>query len=217
MTDVIPIKKEWPFICLGVPCGMLCHSEFMQSIWAIGRQYPGKQGLIKGHSSIIVNARNQIVEAAQMLKPDYILFLDSDMTFPQDTPKRLLAHGKDIVCATYVRRGPPFDLLGNSSTPDIRTGLVEMTHIPTGCLLVKTSVFDCLKRPYFRLEANEERETTLGEDYIFTRMMLEHGHRVWCDLDLTEEIGHMVQYELKPADARRMAEANAPEKAAVNG
>lgn len=51
-------------------------------------------------------ARNKLVEevlgASQ--RPDYVLFLDSDMTFPDETVSRLLAAGRDVVSGTYFAR-----------------------------------------------------------------------------------------------------------------
>lgn len=198
-SNVVPINLN-PFVMIGVPCGDRVHTQFMHSIWGLGRQYPGKQGVILGHSSMIVNARNQIVEGCQAFttpKVDYLLFLDSDMTFPPSTIQRLLKHDKDIVCATYRRRGPPYDLLGHGPKGEA-TGLVEMTHIPTGCLLIKMSVFDKFTKPYFRFEADEAAGMTHGEDFVFSRDARAKGFQLWCDLDLTTEIGHLLQYELKP-------------------
>lgn len=207
MSNITPINP-WPFVCLGIPCGDRVHTPFMYSMWAIGRQYPGKMGLIMGHSSMIVNARNQVVDMAQQLKAEYLLFLDSDMTFPQDTPKRLLAHDKDIVCATYVRRGPPFDLLGHGPSGEVLGGLVEMTHIPTGCMLTKMSVFDKFTKPEFRFAVDEKNKITHGEDFVFSEMAREKGFKLWCDMDLTKEIGHCYQYEVKHTPELAKAQAN---------
>lgn len=217
--SVESIKKTWPFICLGVPCGDRVHTPFMFSVWGIGRQYPGKQGFIMHHSSMITSARSLLAEAAESLGADYLLFLDSDMTFPQDTPQRLLAHNKDIVGATYVRRGPPYDLLGHAvdEKTAASTGLIEMTHLPTGCLLIKMSVFKDFVAPYFRFRFDEEKKFTHGEDFVFSEDARAKGYKLWCDMDLTRDIGHLFQYELKPEDAIRVREAEARQKAVANG
>ncbi len=193
-----------PLVAICVPCGDRVHQEFMQCIWALGRGARNhRQGLASAQSSIIVNGRNQCVAAAQEMKADYLFFADSDMTFPYKIVDALLAHQKDIVGCTYVRRGPPFDNLGHTKREaDMKktSGLVEMSHMPTGLLLINMKVFEKFKRPYFRLEANEEYEITNGEDMIFSRMANERGFSIWCDLDLSMECAHLYQYALRPND-----------------
>ena len=123
-----------------------------------------------------------------------MLFLDSDMVFPADTLQRLLSHGKDIVGATYTRRVPPYSALGAALTGDDllqNGGCVAMKHMPTGCLMIRTSVFDDLDLPHFRLPVRGE--TIIGEDYDFCDRARARGLDVWCDIALSFEIGHIGQ------------------------
>lgn len=208
-----------PLVALGIPSGDRVHWEFMQSIWALGRgARTHRQGIVCAQSSMIVNARNQVVEGAQNIKADYLMFLDSDMTFPYQLIDRLLAHGKDIVGCTYVRRGPPFDNLGHTASPkdmDRRSGLVEMSHLPTGLLLIKMTVFEAFKKPYFRFAVNETLGLTDGEDMVFSRMAREKGFSLWCDLDLSMECAHLYQYPLRPTDPAVRAQVEHYKKSGV--
>lgn len=208
-----------PLVALGIPCGDRVHQEFMQCMWAVGRgAREHRQGIVVAQSSMIVNARNMIVDGARQIGADYLMFFDSDMTFPHTIIDRLLAHGKDIVGCTYVRRGPPFDNLGHTVRKSDMTagkGLVEMTHMPTGLLLVKMSVFTSFKQPIFRFEANEETGVTNGEDMVFSAQARQRGFRLWCDLDLSMECAHLYQYALRPNDpALRAAAEKFKEQAA---
>lgn len=194
-----------PLVALGIPCGDRVHQEFMQCIWGLGRGARNhRQGIVSSQSSMVTQGRNLVVDGAREIKADYLMFLDSDMTFPHTLIDRLLAHGKDIVGCTYVRRGPPFDNLGkavmDSDMSADRRGLIEMTHMPTGLLLIKMGVFDFFVKPIFRLEANEELGITTGEDMVFSRMAREKGFKLFCDLSLSEECAHMYQYALRPTD-----------------
>lgn len=193
-----------PLVALGIPCGDRVHQEFMQCLWALGRGARNhRQGIVTAQSSMIANGRNMVVDGAREINADYLMFLDSDMTFPHKIIDQLLSHEKDIVGCTYVRRGPPFDNLGHTlHDADMRRekGLVAMSHIPTGLLLIKMSVFDSFKKPIFRFEPNEEYGITTGEDMLFSRQARERGFSIWCDLDLSMECAHLYQYPLRPTD-----------------
>jgi hypothetical protein len=161
---------------------------------------------------MIVNGRNNCVQGARECKADYLMFIDSDMVVPFDIIDRLLAHGKDVAGATYVRRGPPFDTLGKTLNPAdaaVGRGLVRMTHIPTGALLIKMTVFDLFPAPIFRFETNEALGITDGEDMVFSKGLRERSITPWCDLDISKEIGHMYQYALRTEDPALRASAEA--------
>lgn len=199
-----------PLVLIGVPCGDLVNATMMSCLWALGRtSLSAVQGLSTSQSSIVANGRNSLVKAAMSIKADYLLQIDSDMVFPPDCLDRLLAHDKDIVGGTYVRRGPPFDNLGASIEADIdkREGLVEMTHIPTGMLLVKMKVFEALKAPWFKYTDNEELGCVNGEDMIFSARAREAGFQLFCDLGLSMDLRHMYVYPLSPVDPSTRAVA----------
>lgn len=201
---------EKPIVMIGMPCGDMIHSETAQCLWGVGRATRNaRQGLAMTHSSIVANARNNCVTGAQSVKAAYLMFIDSDMVFPPETIDRLLAHDKDIVGATYVRRGPPFDNLGKSIDADAakQSGLVEMTHMPTGMLLIRMSVFDKLTKPYFRYNTNEDLGLIDGEDMCFSRLAREAGFQIFCDLDLSMELRHIYTYMLSPVDPSTRAVA----------
>ena len=148
--------------------------------------------------SIIMDARNAAVEAALACDASHVLFLDSDMTFPPDTLARLLAHKKDLVGATYVRRYPPHALLGDFPSGYLKSfetggapALVSALSLPFGCILIKTSVFDSLPRPFFRYVTAEGG--SVSEDEWFCLQAREAGLSMWCDLNLTREVGHVGQ------------------------
>jgi hypothetical protein len=116
------------------------------------------------------------------------------MVFPTDTMTRLLRHNKDIVGAVYSQRASPFHPLGVTLEGEhihITQGLRRMKIVPTGCLLIKLSVFDKLPKPWFSTRI--EGEKILGEDYYFCEQAQKAGFDVWCDGDLSREVGHIGQ------------------------
>lgn len=158
-------------------------------------------GLLNERSSMITASRNNLAKRAlEDFGADYMLWIDSDMTFPGDLAQRLHAHGKDICGATYCRRVPPYNLLGKQVREDEDVGLVEMVNLPGGCVMVKASVYQKLVWPWYYETYNVKHgEQVIGsEDYNFCGKATKAGYRIWCDLDLTREIGHIgsqrVQY-----------------------
>jgi glycosyltransferase involved in cell wall biosynthesis len=201
---------------IGIPCGDMVHTDFAHCLWGLGRASQSvRQGVCVAKNSIVANARNHLVKACLEVNADYLLMIDSDMVFPPNTLDRLVAHNKDVVGGTYVRRGPPFDNLGQSipEHEERSTGLVKMFKMPTGCLLIKTSVFARLKRPYFNYTDNEEMGCVNGEDMVFSDKLRAAGYSIWCDLDLSVELRHMYNYMLSPIDPSTRAVAEGFKKA----
>jgi hypothetical protein len=187
-----------PHVAICVPSGDMVHADFALSLAGLCNSV-GTMGLevISNKSSIVAIARNNGVAMAREAGADYLLFLDSDMVFPRSTLLRLLLHGKDIVGATYAKRVPPYSPLGEmlaDGPVGDDAGLVEMARLPTGCILLRTAVFDSLSRPYFHFGVEQETGNIVGEDYVFCDRVRQAGHRIWCDMRLSREIGHIGQH-----------------------
>lgn len=194
-------KRDRVAVC--VPSNDMVHADFAMCLAALAFSTRNPIALLNTKGSLIVTNRNTLVEQAAQLECEWLLFLDSDMLFPRDTIARLIAHDKDIVGATYCKRVPPYEMLGRTLTGDqleVASGLVEVAGLPTGCLLVRRTVFEKLCRPYFRTPAHEEGEIDglpahiEGEDYYFCRVAREAGFSVWLDVDLTMQLGHIGQH-----------------------
>jgi len=191
------MDAQLPRVGIAIPSGDMVHADFALSLAGLCHASGSlRVDIFSNKSSIVAEARNAGVAMAQQAGVDYMLFLDSDMVFPQSTLLRLLIHQQDVVGATYVKRVPPHPILGTpleQAAPDAPPNLVEMARIPTGCLLIRMSVFERLSKPYFRFGLNEETGDILGEDYIFCDRVRQAGMRIWCDWSLTRELGHIGQ------------------------
>jgi hypothetical protein len=147
----------------------------------------------------IADLRNKAVKAAQTAGASHLLFLDSDMRFPEDTLDRLLAHKLPIVCANYVQRtmsewcvarvdGVPVQSQG-------RSGLQAVDTTGCGVMLVETAVFDAIDdTPWF--DTPFDGETFYGEDVYFCQMATRRGWIVWIDHDLSQDVRHQGSVEL---------------------
>lgn len=147
--------------------------------------------VINPQSSIVAIARNNGIERAKKDGVDYILFLDSDMIFPADTLIRLLSHKKDVVGCVYRKRVAPYAILGAAARGAVirEDNLLQMDQLPTGCMLIKMSVFDLLPKPYFCYGTTKEGEI-IGEDYIFSAKLSNAAIELWSDMLLSTKLEH---------------------------
>lgn len=164
--------------------------------------------LVHGSASTgAYRARKQImfsldrIEAQVGYRYDWTLWLDSDMTFPSKTAQALLRHDKDIVGATYKRRAAPYELMGkplSGNEATVKMGdLVEAAALPTGCLLIRRSVFDSITKPIWKVHNAVDMKEDKGEDIIFCEEARAAGYKVWLDTTLTGMISHLAEIPLQ--------------------
>ncbi len=185
-----------PRVAVCFPSGDMVHADFALALAGLCAAAPPiDTPIVNAKSSIVAEARNLCVEHARAHEAGHLLFLDSDLVFPRDALRRLLERDRDIVGATYSRRTAPFTGLGTilmGGAIEDEGALVEMSRVPTGCLLIKMTVFDALSRPFFKFGVSEDH-AIVGEDYDFCDRARAAGFRIWCDLKLSFELGHIGQ------------------------
>ncbi len=189
-------------VAICIPSGDELKADFAMSLAGMVSVTKTKIGLCNAKSSIVAIGRNLLVGQAQEIKATHMLFLDSDMVFPVNTLDRLLSHKKDIVGCVYSRRVPPIFTMGSTrdgKTVHINSGLHSMAMIPTGCLLIKMSVFDKLDKPYFKGRI-DDNGTIIGEDVEFCEQVIKAGYDIWCDVELSPQIGHIGQHIFFPGE-----------------
>jgi GT2 family glycosyltransferase len=159
----------------------------------------------------IDDVRNKIVKYAIDNEFDGILFIDSDMTLPKNTLKRLIYENKDIVSGLYIRKKvndekiielflknenihvdgkvirniQPKDFEGNKT--------FEVDACGFGCVLIKTSVFLRIGYPYFKYQFNENHLLNLSEDIDFCIKAKYRGFKIYAATDLL--LGHIGKKE----------------------
>lgn len=185
----------------------MVHAAFTSSLVAMLACATEDSVLLNAESALNFINREGATGAARSIGCSHVLFLDSDMTFPPHTIDRLLDADRDIVGCRYPRRVAPFAVLGRML--GARDGdYQEAIELPSGCLMIRTSVFDKLRAPYFRCPAIEhvgyttpelegfdltgyEAPTCMSEDYYFCQAARRAGFKVWADNALSLEIGHI--------------------------
>jgi len=185
----------------------MVHSDFMMCLVSLVKNLldTPPEGLEaiqvrNDRGSLVHMIRENTVKAAMEYDPTHILFLDSDMIFPEDAFHRLSAHDLDIVGCNYVQRKVP--CIPNAVTPDGKamfthrdsTGLEEMLSAGFGVMLIKADVFRKIESPWFDTYYNDKGKM-VGEDVYFFFKAREAGFVPYIDHDLSKEVGHIGTFE----------------------
>lgn len=132
--------------------------------------------------------REVIAETAIQKNCSHLLFVDSDMSFGKDALNILLSRDKDIIGVNYhLRSLPPISTVQRgsqkASVQEELNGIIKCDAVATGFLLIKTSVFGKLAKPWFHVGIHPNGDLE-GHDYRFCRIAREAGFDIWCDLNI---------------------------------
>jgi len=192
-----------------VPCRDMLHAGFSKCLIELVKLNT-MQGLdthvVYDASTVLLTQRERLALEAQKIGAEYMLWLDSDMTFPPTTALRLLAHKEPVVAANYVRRqlpakGVAYRSIGDWNNPlpfDTTDDLVTVEGIGMGCMLVKTDILDKIPQPWFEFGWTPESNDHLGEDMIFCQKMAQEGYQVKVDTHLSMELRHLGTWAFGP-------------------
>jgi GT2 family glycosyltransferase len=162
--------------------------------------------------SLICRQREMLVIGALEMNPTHIMWLDSDMMFPPDLVERLLDHDRDIVACNYPTRSLPFKGVAYTRIGDWNSWLghepkgsvIEIVEgVGMGCMLVKSSVYQAIKRPWFEINWMHEYQDHIGEDFYFCIKARKHGYEIAIDTVQSQKIKHV---GLSAFDMSRTAE-----------
>jgi len=146
-------------------------------------------------------ARNEIVRAfLDKGDEDYLLFLDADMTFPEDIIRQLVRHEKPVVTGRYHMRKAPYHTVayvkhrtqtGPHAYAPIHwgQGLVEIERGGAGCLLIRRDVALAIRArigdEWFRYQRGPDppHDFTVSEDFWFYEQARRAGFQCFLDWD----------------------------------
>ena len=157
-------------------------------------------------STILLTQRERLATEAVNLGAEYLLWLDSDITFPATTAMRLMAHDEPIVACNYIRRqlpakGVAYEVIGDWNNPlpfDIYNHLVEVQGVGMGCMLMRTEIFSQIPKPWFEFGWSPDSNDHLGEDMILCQKMAAAGYSVKIDSQLSQELRHLGTWAFGP-------------------
>ena len=100
-----------PKVLIAVPLMNSVSSEFFRTFFQAQMLLPeeGSAFVQICKWGNVVNNRNDMVKTFLKTDHTHLFFMDSDMTFPESTLSRLLAHDKDIVGGFYTVKVDPFN------------------------------------------------------------------------------------------------------------
>lgn len=188
-------------ILIAVPCMDMVSARFAQSLTTLKKIDECIVSFIIG--SLIYDSRNSLAEYAVKMEADYILWLDSDMTFQPDTLERMmkvLDEHQDIDILSGLYFSLPSSSVSSTSNAtgvngklkfenmdDVPDGLREVAGCGFGGVLMKT---DCL----FDIAGKEgpvwfSPMVNAGEDCAFCMRARKYGYKIYLDPSI--EFGHM--------------------------
>lgn len=174
-------------IMIAIPSMDQVAAEFAQSLASLRKV--GDCIVAFQLSSLIYDARNNLLKKALQIGADYVLWLDSDMVFGPDLLEKLLEDmdGRDIVSGIYFRRRPPYtpvlmSVLEEAHTEDVleypEDEIFEIAGCGFGCLLMKA---DVARNVLLQTQNWFTPAYGLGEDLAFCRRAKDTGYKIWCD------------------------------------
>ena len=240
----VDLAKADKILWIGIPCSGETISKYfffstlqmfnLKNIFELARYGIGHVITSMISSFPVDVARNDFVESALKNGADYLMMMDSDMTFPIDMLPNLVKHDKDIITGLYYGRGAPFMPIfyrwvkGENfqyfnpiyDYPQDKPFRIDMAGM--GCCLAKKEVFIKLDRPFFYYQAsmNEPGRFNISEDVWFFKQCFLKGIDVWAtpevkcghlggtiiDEDISMKFRKVYLDEVKEKDPKKYAE-----------
>jgi hypothetical protein len=197
-------------------------------------------------SSLVTQGRNLCVSSFMESNHTHLLFIDSDIEFQTQSIMKMIAADKGVISVPYPLKQLMWDKAWDrlnkgdiknvkdlkfkalhtypmkvSNEKDIRVkdGVIEVTHSPTGCMLIKREVIEkmikaypemeivqktvingeYINRPYFYnffdTMFDPETKNFLGEDFAFCKRWKALGEK--CYALITDRITHVGEHQYR--------------------
>lgn len=177
---------------IAIPCMDQVPALFAQSLATM--KMVGECQVAMQIGSLVYTSRNDLSRFAMKEGFDYVLWMDSDMVFPQDFHERMLKtmteNDLDILTGIYYKRKPPyspvlFKSMNQSGesweytwVEDVPDELFEVEACGFGCVLMKTEVLMSVSLKHRQLF---QPMLNAGEDIAFCCRARENGYKIMCD------------------------------------
>lgn len=226
-------RAEYPPGLVCVPMKDWTWSKAAISLFgALSQLPPGSRYDFALDKSTICGKRNRAAKTLlENPELEWVLYLDSDMCFPDDVAHRLLQVDADVAAGVYPCKTPPYRItagmeVGSRSDDPLRptdtsdwssggfdldaldrgVGPVEVDVVATGCTLIHQEVFETLEAPWFVANERFIDEYGQNEDWNFCLRARDAGFTVALHTDVKcEHIGpHGVTVDMALDHQRRV-------------
>lgn len=188
---------------IAVPTSDYMHHAFVRSLLELTKKLDadGIDYTVEMRAgSLVYDAREQLAAKARLENYSHVLWLDSDMVFPDDIVERLSSHGKDFVTGIcHARRKPYLSAIFERLVPDaIR---YHRTTYPDGLFKIAGCGFACVLTSVDLLREIKHKSGILflptlayGEDLAFCVRATEAGRELYADPKV--QIKHIAHIEI---------------------
>lgn len=162
---------------------------------------------ISTKGSILPKSRREIVKIALEMKANYLLWLDTDHTFPRNMLHRLISHNKDVVGANCVTKMIPshptarykpkgddpvqgLPVYTDPSSPELE----KVWRLGCGVMLVDMKVYRKIGPNVFDMLYRSDVDAYQGEDWSMCEAIEKAGFEIWVDHPLSDQVGHVGLY-----------------------
>lgn len=148
--------------------------------------------------ALVYDSREQMAAKARMEDYTHVLWLDSDMVFPDDIFQKLMSHKKDFVTGIcHARKKPYRSCVFKRLFPEAErytarsypNSLFPIAACGFACVLTSVELLRDIKKEYGSLFLPN---LAFGEDLAFCQKATEAGYELWADPDVQiKHIGHI--------------------------
>lgn len=195
-VDLSLLGKKPVKIILAMACQDIIRAKTAHAIACATIGDPNIVDFLMMQSCDIVSSRTWLVQQAIEKGATHICFIDSDVLFPADTIKKLLAHDKDIVACDYNKREFPLKSVVTQlqESEQSETQLYRAAVAGAGMLLINLRVFTEKEwtGPYFNFGRDKFGRHVLGEDAWFCHSARDLGYDTYIDPSI--KVYHLGEY-----------------------
>lgn len=154
------------------------------------------------------HARTELVKASRRIGATHLLWVDADMTFPQDALLRLIARRERMVGANYIAKDSRVHVArGLDGTPLATTKdkaevrmLEPCAAIGLGLALMEMAVFDAIEAPWFAMGWDEAGAPVSEAAWLCAKVRAA-GIPIHVDHGLSAKVGPVVDQILNQEGA----------------
>ena len=246
-TEELKPKKFTIFVA--TPCHSEVSLHYFQACLELQKQCIKNNVLCSFQvmkSSLVTQGRNLCVSSFMESNHTHLLFVDSDIDFNAASVFKMVAADKDVISVPYplkqlfwdkaweriskgnIKNAKDLKFKGLYSYPmkvedekniRIKDGVIEVTHSPTGCMLIKREVIEKMIKAYPNMEIvqksvingelinrpfmynffdtmyDKETKAYLGEDFAFCKRWKDIGGK--CHALITDRITHVGEHQYR--------------------